>query len=348
MNPFSEDKAEKQKRRILTVFLPLALLLFFLLDISKGSVSIPFSEVLNILFANTEAVPSSSVTIVLDYRLPKALTAVLVGAGLSLSGLQMQTFFQNPLAGPYVLGISAGASLGVALWILGQGILPFPVGSIFSETAIVLSAVSGSLLIFLMIFWVSIRVRHGVTLLIVGLMFGSASGALVSILQYFSGAEELKAFTMWSLGSLAGVTWGKMPVFAGTVLVGIGLGIPSLKALDALLIGETYAQSMGVSMKKARLLIIGSASLCTAVITAFCGPIGFIGIAVPHLARLLFGTAIHRKLMPAVIALGALLMLTCDLIAHLPGSEKTLPINAVTAFLGSPLVILIILRKGRL
>lgn len=319
--------------------------ILFFFNISLGSVKIPFDSILTIFIGGTLENEAWQY-IIFEFRIPKAITAILVGVGLSISGLQMQTLFRNPLAGPFVLGISSGASLGVAVLVLAGVSLSGILGiSIFMGSGLqVIAATLGAAFVLLMVMLVSIRVKDSMTLLIVGLMFGSATGALVSILQYFSNKDQLQEYLIWTFGSLGGLSWSEISIFIPVVFIGVTLSYLFIKPLNALLLGERYAQSMGVSLEKSRFWIIISTSVLAGSITAFCGPIAFIGIAVPHLTRLLFDTADHKILIPAVALSGAILMLVCDIIAQVPFSDSTLPINVITSLLGAPVVIWVILR----
>lgn len=327
----------------------LSLVAVFLLSISLGSVAIPIEEVIKVLLGR-EASNTAWATIVWEFRLPKALTAVFAGAALSVSGLMMQTFFRNPLAGPFVLGISSGASLGVALLVLAGGILGFGLSweSAAGPWMVVWAAIIGASLVMGLVLLVSIRIPDPMTLLIVGLMFGSVTGAVVSVLQYFSDAAEIQAYLIWTFGSLGKLSWYQWKVFAPLILLGLSICILLAKPLNALLLGEAYAQSMGISIKWVRVGIILSTSLLAGAVTAFCGPIAFIGIAVPHLTRALLPISDHRKLFPAVAFAGAIILLLCDSAAQLPGSAQTLPLNAVTSLIGAPVVIWVILRRRNL
>jgi iron complex transport system permease protein len=337
-------KEDKYTLKLL-IWLPLSILILFLLNISLGSIYIPFDEVINILFGN-HASKESWQNIILNFRLPKALAAVAVGAGLSISGLQMQTLFRNPLAGPFVLGISSGASLGVALLLLA-GVSVYGVGLMnFTNWMVALAASTGSGLVLILVMIVSLRVRDSMTLLIIGLMFGSLTGAIVGILQYFSTGEEVQVYLFWTFGNLGGLNWDEVLVLLIILSIGSVLCLFSIKSLNALLLSENYAKSLGLNVKKARFLIILSTSLLAGSITAYCGPIAFIGLAVPHLTRLLFNTANHKVLIPAVAMTGAIVMLICDIVAQVPGSDMILPINAITSLLGAPVVIWIIMRRG--
>ena len=344
-------------RRRLWLFGLLAAVLLgaFLLSLTLGSVSIPVGDVVAILVGGEPARATWS-DIVLKFRLPKALTALLAGAALAVSGLQMQTLFRHPLSDPFVLGISSGASLGVALVVLGAGVAA-GLGSgtkllgglsLAGDVGITVAAILGSLLVLLLVLAVSRRVQSTMTLLILGLMFGYATSALVSVMLYFSIADRIQAYISWTFGTFGGVTWSQMQVLAPTILIGLLLAFLLMKPLNALLLGETYARSMGLNVRRVRLTIITSAAMLAGVVTAFCGPIGFLGIAVPHFCRSLFGTSDHRVLLPAVTMMGAILALAADLVASMPGSQLTLPLNAVTALIGAPVVTWVILRQRNL
>ena len=326
----------------------LALLTIFMISLFVGSVRIPLDEIVGILVGATPE-REAWATIVLKFRLPKAVTAVLAGSALSVSGLQMQTMFRNPLAGPFVLGINSGASLGVALVVLavGTGSTLLAGTGVLSDFGIVVAASLGAGLVLFLVLAVARRVET-MTLLILGLMFGYATSALVSVLLYFSIAERIQAYIAWTFGSFGGVTWRQMQVMAPAVLLGLLIAWLSAKPLNALLLGETYAQSLGLSVKRARFSVLVSASVMAGAITAFCGPIGFVGVAVPHLCRSLFSTSNHRLLVPATILLGGIVALVADLLAQLPGSQITLPLNAVTALIGAPVVTWVILRQRNL
>lgn len=329
----------------LFIWLPLAILILLFINISLGSISIPTADIFNVLLGN-EVSKSSWENIILNFRLPKALAAIIVGIGLSVSGLQMQTLFRNPLAGPFVLGLSSGASLGVALLLLA-GVSVSTLGLFDLTGWVVVAAASfGSGLVLLLVMAVSLKVRDSMTLLIIGLMFGSLTGAVVSILQYFSTGEEVQVYLFWTFGSLGGLSWNEVTILSVIILIGIILSGSLIKPLNALLLSENYAKSMGLNVKNVRILIILSTSLLAGSITAFCGPIAFIGLAVPHITRLLFHTANHKILIPAVAMTGAIIMLICDIVSQVPGSDMILPINAITSLLGAPVVIWIILRRG--
>ncbi|MGB4595857.1 MAG: iron ABC transporter permease [Anaerolineaceae bacterium] len=335
----------------LKVFVPLliGLVLLFVVSISQGSVRIPIGEVAKILVGQPAA-RDTWTTIVLNFRLTKSLTAVLVGAALSVSGLQMQTLFRNPLADPFILGINSGASLGVALVILSIGTtgayLLAGLGA-FGDLSLAIAASLGAGVVLAVILLVGRKIKNPTTLLILGLMFGYATSAVVSLLIYFSIPERIQAYTIWSYGSFAGVTWSQMRVMLPMVLVGLGIAAFLPKALNALLLGEDYARTMGLNIKRTRFWILVSASLLAGTVTAFCGPIGFLGVAIPHVSRNLLKTSDHKVLLPAVIVLGAIAALLADGIAQLPGSQFVLPINVITSLFGAPFVLWVVLKKKR-
>jgi iron complex transport system permease protein len=335
----------KTRNTILFFTLTLLLLLSLLLNISFGQVAIPIKEVFKSIFGFNSSKETWEY-IILNFRLPKAITAILVGIGLSISGLLMQTLFRNPLAGPYVLGLSSGSSLGVAFVILGAGILP----SFFSELllspfGIIIASCLGSFMVLLLVLLVSQKLKDTVTILIVGLMFSSFTGAIVSVLTYFSSAEQLQKFTFWSMGSIGNLSWQSILLLFFAVLLGLFLSLLSIKPLDALLLGENYALSLGLNIKKSRYLIIIATSVLAGSITAFAGPIAFIGLAVPHIARIVFQTSNHLILFWATILIGAIIMLFCDTVSQLPGFDFTLPINAITSIIGAPIVIWLLVKK---
>ena len=344
----SHKETPQAARKWKNTFLALSALLLglFVTNIALGSVHINLYEIWSFLVNGTSGRPVAD-TILEQFRLPKAITAVFVGAALGISGLQMQTLFRNPLAGPFVLGISSGAGLGVALTIF----LGFHLGFLLEATGLgrhwllVFSAALGSFSVLFVIMLALNRVRDGVSLLIIGLMFGTVASAIVSVLQFFSRAENIQAYVIWSFGSLGSVSKEELAVL--TIVLSLGLVAAFLlsKALNVTLLGDNYAASLGLNLKRSRLLIILNTSLLAGTVTAFCGPIGFLGLAVPHIARMLFNTSNHLLLSPLVMLIGAELLLTFDLIAQLPGMDITLPLNAVTALFGGPFVIWILLRK---
>ncbi|PHO01736.1 iron ABC transporter [Rhodobacteraceae bacterium 4F10] len=323
-------------------------MVFLLLNISFGSVSIPLKEIFNSLFGNPVAKDSWE-TIIINYRLPKAITAILVGSGLAISGLLMQTLFRNPLAGPFVLGISSGASLGVALLILGSSVFGgFFLVAIYSNWALAIAASAGSFLVLSAVIIAANRVRNTMSILIIGLMFGSLTSAVISVLAFFSEAEQIQQYLFWSFGSLGNLTWTELSVFVIIYLVGILGTFSVIKPLNSFLLGENYAKSLGINIKKSRNIILLITSILTGVITAFSGPIAFVGLAVPHIAKMIFSTSNHKILLPAVALIGAIILLICDSIAQLPTSEFTLPINAITSLFGAPVVIWLLIRKKKI
>lgn len=324
------------------------LFLLIFINISFGSVSIPFSEIIDIIFSG-ESSKSSWDIIILQFRLPKAITAVLVGSGLAISGLLMQTLFRNPLAGPFVLGISSGASLGVALLILGSGIFGGVLATIaFSSWGLAIASSLGASLVLFAVLITANKVRNTMSILIIGLMFGTVTSAIISVLTFFSEAEKIQQFIFWSFGSLGNLTWNEIFIFFTIYFIGI-LGLLNvIKPLNTFLLGENYSKSLGINIKRSRNIILLVTSLLTGVITAFAGPIAFIGLAVPHITKLVFKTSNHKTLLPAVAILGAITLLICDLIAQLPTSEFTLPINAVTSLFGAPVVIWLLIRKKKI
>lgn len=322
----------KNLKFILLIFVTAAL---FVADVAYGSVKIPLGE----LFSDNEVYNN----IIYNFRLPKALTALITGAAISVAGLIMQTLFRNPLAGPYVLGVSSGASLGVAIFILAGAILP--TAFIESGWGLVISATLGAVLVLMMVLAVSFRVRQAVSLLIVGIMFGQLSGSLVTILQNSSDPDSLKLFVVWTFGSLSAVTWNYMWVMLPIVIIGLTIVFAIQKPLNALLLGENYALGLGVNVVRTRLMIIIAIALLAGATTAFTGPIAFIGMAVPHLVRGLLKTSNHQSTIPGTILVGASLLLLCDIVCQMPANGYTLPINAVSALVGAPIIIWIILRR---
>jgi iron complex transport system permease protein len=337
----------KKKYTILFSLLILALLLLFLINISLGSVSIPMTVVFKTLIGgkiNNETWQY----IVLDYRLPKAITATLVGIGLSISGLLMQTLFRNPLAGPYVLGLSSGSSLMVAFVIMGTGLLPQIIKPfVLSPYGITIVSCLGSLLVLLVILFISRQLRDTMAILIVGLMFASFTSSIVNVLTYFSTAEQLQKFTFWSLGNIGNVSWTSIIILSLSILTGLILSVFCIKPLNALLLGENYAKSMGINYNKTRLIIIFATSILCGSITAFVGPIAFIGLAVPHIAKLIFKTSDHHILFWSTLLFGAMMMLVCDIATHIMGNNIVLPINAITSIIGAPIVIWLLVKPRK-
>ncbi|WP_272022650.1 FecCD family ABC transporter permease [Olleya namhaensis] len=330
------------------IVLSVILLVLFCVNISLGSISISFKTIVSSFFTDTELL-SSKEYIIQNYRLPKAITAILVGSGLGISGLLMQTLFRNPLAGPFVLGITSGASLGVALVILGSSIFGgFLATFLLTKWSLVIAASLGSFLVLLLVLIVSSKVRDTMAILIIGLMFGSITAAIVSVLSYFSSAEQLQQYIFWGFGSLGDLDWSEVQVFTVIYTIGIVFSVLSIKGLNTLLLGENYAKSLGLNIKQSRLLIIIATSLLAGTITAFAGPIAFIGLAIPHVTRQVFNTSNHKTLLPAVFLFGAIIMLICDSIAQLPNTDYLLPINAITSLIGAPVVVWLLVRQRKM
>ncbi|MET2984673.1 iron ABC transporter permease [Aureibaculum conchae] len=321
------------------------LLLAFLVNLSLGSVDIPVKDIIKALFGN-ETIKESWQNIVLDFRLPKAITAILVGSGLSICGLLMQTLFRNPLAGPFVLGVSSGASLGVALLILGTSAFVGASATLsISNLSIAFAASLGAFLVLAIVMLVAKNIKNTMSILIIGLMFGSFTAAIISILAYFSSAESLQRYVFWTFGSLGSLAWNEILILFTVTMLSLIIVTSIIKPLNSLLLGENYAVSLGVNLKKTRNVTMIVTGLLTGVITAFSGPIAFVGLAVPHLAKLIIKTSDHKIILPAVAILGAIVMLISDTIAQLPNSEYLLPINAITSLFGAPVVIWLLIRK---
>lgn len=337
-----------QTYRLQFAVLFVALLAAFLMNLGMGSVSIPLDEIISVFIGNG-ASKETWRYIIFDYRLPKALTAMLAGGGLAVSGLLMQTLFRNPLAGPFVLGLSSGASLGVAILILGASAFGGIFGTLLlSQWSLVIASALGSFLVLLAVLAVTFRIKDTMAILIIGLMFGSVTTAVVSVLSYFSNAEQLQQYIFWSFGSLGNQSWQGVLILTICFLAGLALSFFSSKSLNVLLLGENYAKSMGLHLKRTTFIIILATSILAGSITAFVGPIAFVGLAVPHLVRQFFKTSNHFVLLPAVLLCGSLLLLICDTVAQLPFSEFTLPINAITSLVGAPVVIWLLVRKRKL
>ena len=333
------------KNSSLFLVLLLVLLFAFLANLALGNVLIPWSDVCEILFNQTHEKQTWSY-IVLNYRFPQAFVAIVSGMGLSLSGLIMQTLFRNPLAGPYVLGLSSGASLGVAMVIMGSFLLPdFIAPLIVNDFGILIGAFLGSLLVLLMVFFVASKLKDTMSILIVGLMFSSLTSAIINVLTSFSSAEQLQKFTFWTLGSLGNLTSFQVYLLSAIIGLGIVISFTIIKPLDGLLLGENYARSLGISIKRTRNISIIATSILAGTITAFVGPIAFIGLAIPHVSKLIFQTSNHKTLFIATLLLGAITMLVCDTLSQMPNQNFTIPINAITSILGAPVVIWLIIRK---
>lgn len=326
-----------------------SIFVFFFLNLILGSVSIPFHSIWSILWGSeNESIIWQN--IIWKSRVPQALTALVAGAGLSVSGLQMQTVFRNPLAGPSVLGISSGASLGVAFVVLLSGsiggVALSQVG-IIGEIALTVAAIAGALLIMALIVFVSQKVKGNVTLLIIGVMIGYVANAVIGVLKFFSVEEDIRAYVIWGLGSFARASGDQMTLFICLMAILLPLSFLLIKTLNLLLLGDAYARNLGLNIKRARLLVITCSGVLVAIVTAYCGPIIFLGLAVPHLCRAIFRTSDHRILMPSSLLAGASLALLCNLIARMPGFEGALPVNSVTALIGAPVVISVLFNKRR-
>jgi iron complex transport system permease protein len=332
------------------LLLALSIGVLFMLNLFLGSVSIPFHSIWNILWGIDEGESVIWQNIIWKSRVPQALTAMVAGAGLAVSGLQMQTVFRNPLAGPSVLGISSGASLGVAFVVLLSG----SIGGIalsrlgfMGEIALTMAAIIGALSIMALIVYVSQKVQGNVTLLIIGVMIGYVANAVIGVLKFFSVEEDIRAYVIWGLGSFARVSGNQMMVFVCIMAVLLPLSFLLIKTLNLLLLGDAYARNLGLNIKRARLQVIACSGVLVAIVTAYCGPITFLGLAVPHLCRGIFRSSDHRILMPASLLAGAALALLCNLIARMPGFEGALPVNSVTALVGAPVVVSVLFKKRR-
>ena len=328
----------KCRTTILFTLLTALCAVLFVVDIVVGSVAIPFGEVCSALLGGgSEEVRS----IVLDIRLVRAVVAVLAGAALSVSGLEMQVLFRNPLAGPYVLGVSAGASFGVALFLLGAPLLGLTISPALQSVGTAGAAWIGSAAVLVMVVALSRRIKDIMVMLILGMMLSSGVGAVVEIMQYFSNEASLKSYVVWTMGSLGDVTATQLTVIVPVVLAGLAMAVATIKPMNMLLAGERYAASMGLNISRTRTLVLASTTLLAGTVTAFCGPVGFVGIAVPHIARMLFRSADHRTLLPATILSGVVMMLVGDILSK----YFTLPINTITALMGIPIVVYIVTRK---
>ncbi len=338
------------KRHIIfLVLIFISILIFFLLNLILGTISIPLNSIWRILFnAGEESVIWQN--IIWKSRFPQTITALFAGAGLSISGLQMQTVFRNPLAGPSELGISSGASLGVAFIILLSGSIAGTALSklgFFGEVAISIAAIAGAMAVMAIIIAISQRVRGNVILLIIGVMIGYIATAIIGVLKFFSNDEDVRAYVIWGLGSFSKVSGNQVYTFACIMIVLIPISFLLIKTLNLMLLGEGYARNLGLNVKRARFSVIACSCVITAIVTAYCGPIVFLGLAVPHLCRTIFMSSDHRILMPAVTLTGASLALFCNLVARMPGFEGALPINSVTALIGAPIVISVLFGKRK-
>lgn len=338
------------RKKIIFVILGVVILLLFALNLLSGSVQIPLTDVVSILFTpntSSEINPTWSY-IILETRLPQALTALLCGGALAVTGLMLQTAFRNPLAGPDVFGINSGAGLGVAIVMLWLG------GSVTTEmfsvsgfVAVLLAAFIGAMLVTGLIFFFSTLVRNNVMLLIIGIMVGYVSSSAIELLNFFSTEEGVKSYAVWGMGDFGGVSMQNMPVFASITVVGLLLAILLIKPLNALLLGEEYAESLGINTRRTRNLLLIITGILTAITTAFCGPISFIGLATPHIARLILGTQNHTRLLPATILCGSAIALLCNSLCNLPGDGGIIPLNAVTPLIGAPVIIYVLVKTKR-
>ena len=330
---------------ILIAIIFIGILLLFL-NLFIGSVTIPFSDLFNVFFGEESS--QTIKTIVLDYRLPQAVTAIFAGAALSVAGLLMQTLFRNPLADPSMLGISSGAGLGVAITILLTGVIgnsALSTMGIWSNLGVSLAAFIGATLVLMLILGFSSRVRNMTTLIIIGLMVSYLAGSLTDIMKFFSMKEDIHAFVIWGMGSFSAVGTSKLTFFSISIIIGLFASLFMTKNLNITLLGDLYAENLGLNVKRNSLFIVLVSGYLTAIVTAFCGPIAFLGLAIPHLTRFIFRTSDHKVLVPATMLIGMVISLLCNLVARMPGFEGNLPINAVTAFIGAPVVIWVILRK---
>ena len=340
----------KRSVPVYMMLLAVSILVLLMLNLFLGSVHIPMRSIWNILWGmdNGESVVWNN--IIWKSRLPQSLTALVAGSGLAVSGLQMQTIFRNPLAGPSVLGISSGASLGVAFVVLLSGSLGGMALSrmgLMGEVALTVAAIAGALSVMALIVYVSQKVHGNVTFLIIGVMIGYVANAVIGVLKFFSVEEDIRAYVIWGLGSFARVSGNQVMVFVCIMLVLLPLSFLLIKTLNLLLLGDAYARNLGLNIKKARLQVIACSGVLVAIVTAYCGPITFLGLAVPHLCRGIFRTSDHRVLMPASLLAGAALALLCNLVARMPGFEGALPVNSVTSLVGAPVVVSVLFKKRR-
>lgn len=338
-----------KKSIFIFLLISISIAVFFILNLVLGTIYIPLKSIWNIL-TNTAEESIIWQNIIWKSRFPQTITALVAGAGLSISGLQMQTVFRNPLAGPSELGISSGASLGVAFIILLSGSIAGTALSslgFFGEVAISVAAIAGSIMVMTIIIAISQRVRGNVILLIIGVMIGYIATAIIGVLKFFSNDEDVRAYVIWGLGSFSKVSGNQVYTFVYIMAVLIPLSFLLIKTLNLMLLGDGYARNLGLNIKRARLAVIACSCIITAIVTAYCGPIVFLGLAVPHLCRTIFVSSDHRILMPAVTLTGASLALLCNLIARMPGFEGVLPINSVTALVGAPIVISVLFGKRK-
>jgi len=350
----AQRSSGRSRQSIVIVAMMLVLLGVFLISLAVSSVWVPLDQVVAIL-TGMDTGQSSAHAVINEVRLPRSLTAILAGAALGIAGLQMQTLFRNPLADPYALGVASGASLGVALVLLTSGAI---VSGVFAsslglagDAMVTAASIAGAALAIAVVLGLSNRVENPATVLILGLMFGYAAQAFVTVLVAGTDPDKLQRWVAWGFGSFSGVNWTKMILFAPLVLVGLGISALTTKQLNALLLGENYARSMGLNVRRMRLLTMGGASILGGVVTAFCGPIAFLGIAIPHMCRGLLGTSDHRSLVPATILMGAIVALGAQILSLipslLPGNSGVFPLNAVTSLIGAPVVVIVLMRNRR-
>ncbi len=333
-----------KKYRLLYIYLTLILLFLIIINLSLGSVIIPIKSLLSII-TNTDT-PQYVKDIVISFRVPKVITAIMAGAALSVCGVQMQTLFRNPLADPYILGISSGAGLGVAIYVMGASVMGLSMdSSLISNLGIASSAWLGAAAITTIILIVSLKLKDNISLLIFGIMLASVVSAIISLIQYLSSASSLKSFVVWTMGSFSGLSYNQIIILTVLLIVGMGISIYNIKDLNTLLMGEIYSKNLGVKLQKTRLRILVATTLLAGGVTAFCGPIGFIGIAVPHISRMIFKNSNHKILLPASALVGSIIMVLADTVAQLPGSSGVIPINTVSALIGVPVIFAIILKN---
>jgi iron complex transport system permease protein len=328
------------------LLLSICTLFFFILDLILGSVNIPLKNIITILVGDTSEKESWRI-IILESRLPRAIAAIICGGALSISGLQMQTLFRNPLAGPYILGISSGAGLGVAIFIMGLSFIGIS-GTVMLNSGIVFSSILGSLGVLAVLLSIINKLKDIMTVLIIGIMIGSVITAIIGIIQSFSQDAQLKSFIMWTMGDLSSIRNEQLLLLGPIVIIGLFLSFLTSKNLNAYLLGEDYAKSLGLNIKRSRIIIIIITSILTGSVTAYCGPIGFIGIIIPHLARMICNTSDHKVLIPTSMLLGVNVLLIADIISQLPGLDQNLPINSITSIIGIPFIIWIILKNKRI
>jgi len=328
------------KYRFYFLLMLIGLIVLFIVDILVGSVSIPFSTFFSLI--NGEEVEPALKLIILESRLPKALTAILCGASLSLAGLLMQTLFRNPLAGPYILGISSGAGLGVAILVMGAGLVGISVSSTFGLS---IAALLGAIAILFILFLVSLKVKDVMTLLIFGVMIGSIATAIIGIIQYLTTDYQLKSFLLWTMGSLSSLSGEELKIMLSILIIALITALAKAKSLNSILVGEDFASSLGINIRSSRLVVILISGALAGIVTAFCGPIGFVGIVIPHLCRLLFKSTNHFILIPTSVLLGANVLLLSDIISHLPTNGMSLPINSITSIIGIPIIIWMVFGK---